>query len=87
MYTGSLAFSMTESAGTNRLESPEGGPAIKDIIVLGLWAKKRVGAQRRRGTKMQTKTYTTEVGAKKAEARAHSRRCTFGKRPTYLLPD
>ena len=36
VYNGSLAFSMTESAETNRLEPARRWAAINDVIVLGL---------------------------------------------------
>jgi hypothetical protein len=36
VYTGSLAFSMSESTETNRLEPARRWAAINDVIVLGL---------------------------------------------------
>ena len=36
VYNGSLAFSMTQSAETNRLEPARRWVAINDVIVLGL---------------------------------------------------
>src|SRR3712207_3875107 len=36
VYNGSLAFSMTESAETNRLEPARRWAAINDVIVLGV---------------------------------------------------
>lgn len=36
VYTGSIAFSMAKSAGTNRLEPARRWAAINDVIVLGV---------------------------------------------------
>ena len=36
VYNGSLAFSITQSAETNRLELARGWATINDVIVLGL---------------------------------------------------